>query len=78
MIGSFPGWIASVEAMNYGKFKEIEMSKFRQMHSEFFNSEEQAQDCIDFYENDGEPFDDPEIHGPDSDGKYAISALYEK
>jgi len=50
----------------------------RQFHTELFDSEAEAEECIDFYDSEEDPFDDPEIEGPDKNGKYSISALYEK
>lgn len=36
-------------------------NKYWKEHSECFDTPDAAQEAIDFYENEGEPFDSPEI-----------------
>lgn len=55
---------------------ELNKMTIRAEHSEFFKSIEDAQETIDFYKTEGEPFKNPEINGPDEDGLYTISYEY--
>lgn len=46
----------------------------RQEHNELFSTEDEANACIEWYEEQGDAFDEPEIE--ERNGKFVVTAMY--